>query len=120
MEKPGRRFAGLAEAAEESEEMERLLDLEEREEVDAEAEEVDGEKEGFAANSGVLVDDEVGAAEGRGHGGGSGRVKEVEGDGRALLLQVRGPRDVGVREAVVLDGPRRRAPRSAASQAQAA
>jgi hypothetical protein len=59
MEKPGRRFAGLADAAEESEEMERLLDLEEREELDAEAEkEVVGANTGeygFAANSGVLV-----------------------------------------------------------------
>lgn len=38
MENPGRRLAGLADAAEESEEMERLLDLEEREEVDADTE----------------------------------------------------------------------------------
>lgn len=57
MEKPGRRFAGLADAAEESEEMERLLDLEEREELEAETEEdgveavyVDGEVVG--ANAG--------------------------------------------------------------------
>lgn len=59
MENPGRRFAGLAEAAEESEEMERLLDLEESEELDAEKEEdgveaawVEGEYELVGANAG--------------------------------------------------------------------
>ena len=45
--------------------------------------------------------DEVGPAEGRGHGARRSGVKEVQRDRCALLLQARGAGDVGVDEEVV-------------------